>query len=89
MLGRYTSKGKFDLDKSILEFNYVSMITRFEGFTLVVQTLPSLFVGVERYNLYFYNGTIIREASLNFDTNGNLNIITFSNISEVLIIGFN
>ena len=89
LLGRYTSKGKFDLDKSILEFNYVSMITRFEGFTLVVQTLPSLFVGVERYNLYFYNGTIIREASLNFDTNGNLNIITFSNISEVLIIGFN
>lgn len=89
MLGRYTSKGKFDLDKSILEFNYVSMITRFEGFTLVVQTLPSLFVGVERYNLYFYNGTIIREASLNFDTNGNLNIVTFSNINEVLIIGFN
>ena len=89
MLGRYTSKGKFELNKSILEFNYISMITKFENFKLVVQTLPSSFVGVESYNLYFYNGTIIREASLFFDAYGNLNIVTFSNISEVLIIGFN
>lgn len=87
VLGNFNSAGTFTLNKSINDFNYICMITRNEHATIVVETLPSKFVGMEIFNLV-YNAGSIREVDLEFLSSSSVNIFTFSNVSEFIILGF-
>ena len=87
VLGYFNSTGTFTLNKSINDFNYICMFSKYENVTLTVETLPSKFVGTKIFNLV-YNAGDIKEVDVEFLSSSSVKIFTFSNVSNFIILGF-
>ena len=88
VLGDFKSAGTFTLNKSINDFNYICMISKYEHINLVVETLPSKFIGTNAFNLV-YNAGAIREVDMSFLSDSSVNILLIKDASKFIILGFN
>ena len=87
-MGDFKSAGTFTLNKSINDFNYICMISKYEHINLVVETLPSKFIGTNAFNLAYNSGSV-REVDMSFLSDSSVNILLIENVSNFIILGFN